>query len=80
MSAISDIKATDKDEVTITLGSGNADLPALLSDWHLGIVPNAVQSLMMVSEQVPTFLTLSSPACARGRSATLTIGKMIEGT
>ncbi len=43
MSTISDIKATDKNEVTITLGSGNADLPALLSDWHLGIGPNELE-------------------------------------
>jgi peptide/nickel transport system substrate-binding protein len=40
MSAIADIKITDKHEITITLQNGNADLPALLSDWHLGIVPS----------------------------------------
>jgi peptide/nickel transport system substrate-binding protein len=39
MSAISDIKAVGKNEILITMERGNADLPALLSDWHLGVIP-----------------------------------------
>jgi peptide/nickel transport system substrate-binding protein len=39
MSAVTDIKATGRHEVTITLENGNADFTALLSDWHLGMLP-----------------------------------------
>jgi peptide/nickel transport system substrate-binding protein len=39
VASIADIKATAPDEVTITLDGGNVDLPYLMSDWHLGIVP-----------------------------------------
>lgn len=39
VAAIADIKATAKYEVSITLGDGNADLPYLLADDHLGIGP-----------------------------------------
>jgi peptide/nickel transport system substrate-binding protein len=34
---ISDIKASDTNEVTITLASGNADLPYILTEYHLTI-------------------------------------------
>ena len=34
-----DIKATDKYEVTFTLPSGNADVPYILADYHLLIMP-----------------------------------------
>lgn len=38
-SQIEDIVADGKDQVKITLASGNADLAILLSDYHLGIMP-----------------------------------------
>ncbi|MBI3899281.1 MAG: ABC transporter substrate-binding protein [Gammaproteobacteria bacterium] len=36
---VADIKANGTHEVVITLNSGNADLPYLLADYHLGIGP-----------------------------------------
>jgi peptide/nickel transport system substrate-binding protein len=39
MAAVTDVKATGKHEVTFTLENGNADLPYVLGDYHLGIVP-----------------------------------------
>jgi peptide/nickel transport system substrate-binding protein len=39
LSVFSDIKATDKNEVTLTLPSGNADVPYILADYHLLIMP-----------------------------------------
>lgn len=36
---ITDIKADGKNTVVITLGNGNADLPYLISDYHLTIMP-----------------------------------------
>jgi peptide/nickel transport system substrate-binding protein len=39
LATVSDIKATGDNEITITLSSGNADLPYLLSDYHLGVAP-----------------------------------------
>jgi peptide/nickel transport system substrate-binding protein len=39
LAAFSDIKATDTHEITITLDGGNADLPYILSDYHIGIGP-----------------------------------------
>ncbi|MBI3899326.1 MAG: twin-arginine translocation signal domain-containing protein [Gammaproteobacteria bacterium] len=39
LTSVTDIKATGKDEVTITLDAGNADLPFILADFHLQIVP-----------------------------------------
>ena len=36
---IADLKATDKYELTFTLSAGNADLPYILADYHLGIMP-----------------------------------------
>jgi peptide/nickel transport system substrate-binding protein len=36
---VTDIKASDKYEVTVTLNAGNADLPFILADYHIGIVP-----------------------------------------
>jgi peptide/nickel transport system substrate-binding protein len=37
--AVTELKATDPYEVTITLDKGNADFPAALTDVHLGITP-----------------------------------------
>jgi peptide/nickel transport system substrate-binding protein len=37
---ISDLAATDKYELTFTLSAGNADLPYILADYHLGIMPD----------------------------------------
>jgi peptide/nickel transport system substrate-binding protein len=37
---VADLKATGKYEVTITLDSGNADLPYILTDHHLSIGPD----------------------------------------
>lgn len=37
---ITDIKAETPHQVRITLGNGNADLPYILNDFHLGIVPD----------------------------------------
>jgi peptide/nickel transport system substrate-binding protein len=34
---VTDIKASDKYEITITLNAGNADLPFILADYHIGI-------------------------------------------
>jgi peptide/nickel transport system substrate-binding protein len=39
VAGIEDIKATGPDEVTITLASGNADLPYLLGEFHMMIGP-----------------------------------------
>lgn len=39
LAVFSDIKATDKHEVTLTLPAGNADVPYILSDYHLLIMP-----------------------------------------
>jgi peptide/nickel transport system substrate-binding protein len=36
---VTDVTATDKYEVTIKLNAGNADLPFILADYHIGIVP-----------------------------------------
>jgi peptide/nickel transport system substrate-binding protein len=40
IAGIKDVKATDIHQVQITLTEPNADLPYLLSDYHLMIVPN----------------------------------------
>ena len=39
LDAVEDIKAVGKDSVTVTLSGGNADLPFLMSDYHLVILP-----------------------------------------
>jgi peptide/nickel transport system substrate-binding protein len=39
MSSVSQVKPTAPDEVTFYLDSGNADMPYVLADWHLTIVP-----------------------------------------
>lgn len=39
LQALSDLRATGKHEITVTLNGGNADLPALLGDYHIGIGP-----------------------------------------
>jgi peptide/nickel transport system substrate-binding protein len=39
MKAVSDVKASDKNEVTITLSESDADLPYILGDFHLLVVP-----------------------------------------
>lgn len=39
LTSVTDIKETAPFEVTITLDSGLADLPYLLGDYHLGIIP-----------------------------------------
>ena len=36
---VTELTATDKYEVTIKLNAGNADLPFILADYHIGIVP-----------------------------------------
>ncbi|QND45054.1 ABC transporter substrate-binding protein (plasmid) [Rhizobium lusitanum] len=38
--SVTDISASDTHEVTVTLNSGNADFPAALVDYHLGIGPD----------------------------------------
>ena len=40
LSAITDIKKVNANQVAITLSSGNADLPYNLSDYHILVVPN----------------------------------------
>jgi peptide/nickel transport system substrate-binding protein len=40
LQAISDVKATDPLEVTVTLTSGNVDIPYIFTDYHLLIVPD----------------------------------------
>ncbi|MBV9524054.1 MAG: ABC transporter substrate-binding protein [Alphaproteobacteria bacterium] len=39
LTSITDIKASDPNEVTIILESGNADMPYILADYHIGIGP-----------------------------------------
>ncbi len=39
LDAVDDIKADGKDSVVVTLSGGNADLPFLMSDYHLLIMP-----------------------------------------
>lgn len=39
LSAITDIKKLSSNQIQITMSSGNADLPFLLSDYHLLVVP-----------------------------------------
>jgi peptide/nickel transport system substrate-binding protein len=39
LDAVEDIKADGKDTVVVTLSGGNADLPFLMSDYHLLIMP-----------------------------------------
>src|SRR5262249_20567227 len=41
MGGIADVKADDANTVIFELKQGNADLPALLTDYHLGIMPAA---------------------------------------
>lgn len=38
--AVTEIKATDKHEMTITLNAPNADLPFIFSDYHLLVMPD----------------------------------------
>ena len=40
MKAVSDVKKTDKYVVEVTLASGNADFPTVLTDYHVMMVPN----------------------------------------
>lgn len=40
LAAISDVTKVTPNQIKITLSSGNADLPFLLSDYHLLVVPN----------------------------------------
>jgi peptide/nickel transport system substrate-binding protein len=40
MKSISDIKKLDTHQIQITLSQGDADLPYVLSDYHLSMVPN----------------------------------------
>jgi peptide/nickel transport system substrate-binding protein len=40
---VADVKASGKHEVLITLESGNADLPTILSDYHIGIGPQGTK-------------------------------------
>ena len=40
MKAVTDVKKLDTNQVQITLASGDADLPYVLTDYHLQIVPN----------------------------------------
>jgi len=40
MKSITDIKKIDANQIQITLSSGDADLPYVMSDYHLLIVPN----------------------------------------
>ena len=40
LSAITDIKKVNANQIAITLSSGNADLPYNLSDYHVLVVPN----------------------------------------
>ena len=40
MKAVSDVKKTDKYVVEVTLNSGNADFPTVLTDYHIMMVPN----------------------------------------
>ncbi|MEA2779372.1 MAG: peptide/nickel transport system substrate-binding protein [Rhodospirillaceae bacterium] len=42
LAAVDDIKASDKYEITFTLSAGNADLPYILADYHICIVPEGV--------------------------------------
>ncbi len=39
LDAVEDIKADGKDSVVVTLSGGNADLPFLMSDYHLLVMP-----------------------------------------
>ena len=39
VASVADIKATDKNEVTVVLDAGNADFPFIVSDYHLAIMP-----------------------------------------
>ncbi|HZS84458.1 MAG TPA: ABC transporter substrate-binding protein [Stellaceae bacterium] len=43
LASISEIKASAPDEVTITLESGNADMPYIVADYHLGIGPEGTK-------------------------------------
>jgi peptide/nickel transport system substrate-binding protein len=40
MKAVTDIKKLDSHQILLTLASGDADLPYVLSDYHLSMVPN----------------------------------------
>ena len=40
LAAIKDLKKSGENEITLTLDSGNADLPFLLADYHLVVVPD----------------------------------------
>ena len=39
LTSVVDVKATDTHEVTFTLSSGNADMPYVVADYHIGIGP-----------------------------------------
>lgn len=40
LASITDLKKSGDNEITLTLDSGNADLPYLLADYHLVVVPD----------------------------------------
>ncbi len=40
MKAVADVKKLDKNQIEVTLASGNADFPTVLTDYHLMMVPN----------------------------------------
>ncbi len=40
LAAIKELKKSGENEITLTLDSGNADLPFLLADYHLVVVPD----------------------------------------
>jgi peptide/nickel transport system substrate-binding protein len=40
ISGIADVKKVDSHQIAVTLSGGNADLPYILSDYHLIVVPN----------------------------------------
>ncbi len=41
MKAVTDVKKTDKNTIEVTLASGNADFPTVLTDYHIMMVPNS---------------------------------------
>lgn len=72
-SQMHEIKATAPDEVTITLGGPNADLPAILAVYQFVIVKDGTTDFHKGIGTGPFRCKEFSPACARLRCATRTI-------
>ncbi len=78
MKSIKEIEA-DGGNLVLTLTEGNADMPLLLSDYHLVIQPNGGNDDPRFDRHRPYKLVSFEPACARLSRRTRTIGALTRG-